>query len=56
MRGPESVAVDETVTRIQRAIEIHARKGFHVEHFEVKGKTPGKGGGSGGRGRDGDDD
>lgn len=56
MRGPESVAVDETVKRIQRAIEIHARKGFHVEHFEVKGKTPGKGGGSGGRGRDGDDD
>ena len=27
MRGPESVAVDETVKRIQRAIEIHARKG-----------------------------
>ncbi|MBL8943012.1 MAG: ribonuclease E/G, partial [Myxococcales bacterium] len=56
MRGPESVAVDETVKRIQRAIEIHARKGFHVEHFEVKGKTPGKSGSSGGRGRDGDDD
>ncbi len=54
MRGAESVAVDETVKRVQRAIEIHARKGFHVEHFEVKGKQPGKPGG--GRGRDGDDD
>jgi len=52
MRGPESIAVDETVKRVQRAIEIHARKGFHVEHFEVKGKQPGKGGG----GRPGGDD
>lgn len=53
MRGAEAVAVDETVKRVQRAIEIHARKGFHVEHFEVKGKTPGKGGGPR---RDNDDD
>ncbi len=45
MRGAEQPAVDETVKRVQRAIEIHARKGFHVEHFEVKGKQPGRGGG-----------
>ncbi|MBC8070718.1 MAG: Rne/Rng family ribonuclease [Deltaproteobacteria bacterium] len=45
MRGAEAAAVDDTVKRVQRAIEIHARKGFHIEHFEVKGKQPGKGGG-----------
>jgi ribonuclease G len=45
MRGAEAPAVDETVKRVQRGIEIHARKGFHVEHFEVKGKQPGRGGG-----------
>jgi len=50
MRGPEAPAVDETVKRVQRAIEIHARKGFHVEHFEVKGKQPGRS--SGGRHKD----
>jgi ribonuclease G len=42
MRNDEANAVDETVKRIQRAIEVHSRKGFHVEHFEIKGKTPGK--------------
>jgi ribonuclease G len=42
MRGPEQPAVDDTVKRVQRAIEIHARKGFHVEQFEIKGKIPGK--------------
>jgi len=41
----KAFAVDETVKRVQRAIEIHARKGFHVEHFEVKGKQPGRSGG-----------
>ena len=40
MRGPEQPAVDDTVKRVQRAIEIHARKGFHVEQFEIKGKVP----------------
>jgi ribonuclease G len=40
MRGDEAVAVDETVKRVQRGIEVHSRKGFHMEQFEVKGKTP----------------
>ncbi len=43
MRGAESIAVDDTVKRVHRAIEIHSRKNFHVEQFEVKGKVPGKG-------------
>lgn len=42
MRGLEAAAVDDTVKRIHRAIEIHARKGFHVEQFEIKGKTAGQ--------------
>ena len=50
MRGVEAAAVDETVKRVHRAIEIHARKGFHIEHFEIKGKTPGKTRGRGSRG------
>ena len=52
MRGVEASAVDETVKRIHRGIEIHARKGFHVEQFEIKGKVPGqKSSGRGRRGR-----
>ena len=43
MRGEEAPAVDDTVKRVQRAIEIHSRKGFHIEQFEVKGKSPKKG-------------
>lgn len=42
MRGEEAPAVDDTVKRVQRAIEIHSRKGFHIEQFEVKGKNPSK--------------
>jgi ribonuclease G len=42
MRGAEVSAVDDTVKRIQRAIEVHARKGFHVEQFEIKPKKPAK--------------
>ncbi len=42
MRGPEAAAVDDMVKRIHRAIEIHARKGFHMENFEIKGKVPGQ--------------
>ncbi|MCX4248005.1 Rne/Rng family ribonuclease [Paraliomyxa miuraensis] len=42
MRGEEASAVDETVKRIHRGIEIHARKGFHIEQFEIKGKQPGQ--------------
>ena len=43
MRGAEQIAVDDTVKRVHRAIEVHSRKNFHVEQFEVKGKQPGKG-------------
>lgn len=51
MRGDEANAVDETVKRVQRAIEVHSRKGFHIEQFEIKGKVPGKASrGRGGRG------
>ncbi len=39
MRTSESAAVDNMVKRIQRAIEIHPRKGFHVEQFEIKLKS-----------------
>lgn len=42
MRGEEGPAVDDTVKRVQRAIEVHARKGFHMEQFEVKGKSANK--------------
>jgi len=42
MRGPEAAAVDDTVKRVQRAIEVHARKGFHIEQFEVTGKSANK--------------
>ncbi len=53
MRGPEAPAVDETVKRIHRGIEIHARKGFHIEQFEIKGKVPGSKSSSGPSGRGG---
>jgi ribonuclease G len=60
MRGEEAGAVDDTVKRIHRGIEIHSRKGFHVEQFEIKGKLPAKAGGGkrrrgGRRGEEGDD-
>jgi ribonuclease G len=42
MRGPESVAVDETVKRTFKAIDVQARKGFHLEQFEIKGKHRGR--------------
>lgn len=42
MRGVEAPAVDDTVKRIHRGIEIFARKGFHIEQFEIKGKAPGQ--------------
>ena len=51
MRGAELPAVDETVKRIHRGIEIHARKGFHIEQFEIKGKVPGQAQQKPGRGR-----
>ena len=51
MRGDDAVAVDDTVKRIHRGIEIHSRKGFHVEHFEIKGRQEGKSGKRRGRGR-----
>ncbi len=39
MRNEEAIAVDETVKRVQRAIEIQSRKGFHLEQFEIKGRV-----------------
>lgn len=51
MRGVEASAVDETVKRIHRGIEIHARKGFLVEQFDIKGKATGTKTGRGRRGR-----
>ena len=39
MNGPETPAVDNTVKRIQRGIEIQSRKDFHIEHFEIRSKT-----------------
>ncbi|NVB38797.1 Rne/Rng family ribonuclease [Pseudenhygromyxa sp. WMMC2535] len=38
MNGAERPAVDHTVKRVQKAIEIHGRKGFHPEKFEIRGK------------------
>ena len=42
MRNAEKPAVDDTVKRIHRAIEIQARKSFHVEKFEIKFKKTGR--------------
>ena len=44
MRNEESVAVDETVKRIHRGIEVHARKSFHITQFEIKFKGEAVGG------------
>ncbi|RMG99772.1 MAG: Rne/Rng family ribonuclease [Deltaproteobacteria bacterium] len=41
MRNEEKPAVDDTVKRIQCGIEVHARKSFHVEKFEIKFKESG---------------
>jgi len=38
MNGPERPAVDHTVKRVQKAIEVQGRKGFHPEKFEIRGK------------------
>jgi ribonuclease G len=40
MNGPELPAVDHTVKRVQKAIEVQGRKGFHPEKFEIRGKKP----------------
>ncbi|MCA9681151.1 MAG: Rne/Rng family ribonuclease [Myxococcales bacterium] len=37
MNGDERPAVDHTVKRVQKAIEVQGRKGFHPEKFEVRG-------------------
>lgn len=42
MNGPERQAVDHTVKRVQKAIEIQGRKGFHPEKYEIRGKKPGR--------------
>ena len=38
MNGPERPAVDHAVKRVQKAIEVNGRKGFHPEKFEIRGK------------------
>ncbi len=38
MNGPEKEAVDYTVKRVQKGIEISGRRGFHPEKFEIRGK------------------
>ena len=39
MNGPELKAVDEMVKRVQRAIEVTARKGYHIEQYDVRCKN-----------------
>ncbi len=43
MNGPEKHAVDDTVKRVQKAIEISGRKGYHPEKFDIRGKKRKKG-------------
>jgi ribonuclease G len=40
MNGPERPAVDNTVKRVHKAIEVQGRKGFHPEKYEIRGKKP----------------
>ena len=42
MNGAERAAVDDTVKRVQKAIEISGRKGYHPEKFDVRGRKPKK--------------
>ncbi len=39
MNGPEKDAVDHTVKKIQRAIEISGRKGYNIEQYDIRGRT-----------------
>ena len=36
MNGPEKNAVDYMVKRIQKAITVTARKGYHLEQHDIK--------------------
>jgi ribonuclease G len=38
MNGAEKNAVDNMVKRVQRAIEIKGRKGFHIEQYEIRAR------------------
>jgi ribonuclease G len=38
MNGAEKAAVDNMVKRVQRAIEVKGRKGFHIEQYEIRGR------------------
>jgi len=40
MNGPERPALDNTVKRVHKAIEVQGRKGFHPEKYEIRGKKP----------------
>ena len=39
MNGPEKPAVDNTVKRVQRAIEIQGRKGYQLEQFDIRARN-----------------
>ncbi len=39
MNGPETVAVDNMVKRVQKGIEINARRDFHIEHYEIRSRN-----------------
>ena len=38
MNGSEKLAVDDTVKRVHKAIEIAGRKGYHPEKYDIRGK------------------
>ncbi|MCA9659168.1 MAG: Rne/Rng family ribonuclease, partial [Myxococcales bacterium] len=39
MNGPETAAVDNMVKRVQKGIEVHARRDFHIEHYEIRSRN-----------------
>ena len=39
MKGAELPAVDNTVKRVQKGIDVQSRKDFHIEHFEIRSRT-----------------
>lgn len=45
MNGAEIAAVDNMVKRLQKGIDIQGRKDFHIEHYEIRSKNKGRGGG-----------
>jgi len=39
MKGSELPALDNTVKRVQKGIDVQSRKDFHIEHFEIRSRT-----------------